>query len=442
MTARDCPRCGAVLDPDGSCLNGCGRDRPASRSDTRLRVSPPLSPQNPAPDLRQSANGDSGDSGDTRIRPRTSWTAAELMATDFPEPRWAVPGIIAEGVTVLAGAPKAGKSWLALGLGLSIAAGGKALGAIDVDAGPALYLALEDTGRRLKTRLAKVLGDDVPPGTLTLATECPPLPAGGAALIGQWIERHDSARLVVVDVLARVRGPAGRDMSAYDADYRAVCQAKEVADHYRVPIVIVHHTRKASATDFLDEVSGTQGVAGAADTVLVLKRMRGKADAVLNITGRDVEEASLALAFAADLGAWQLSDTPPEEIMLGDTRTAILRHVREHEGDRPKQIADATGLGFDLVKQTVRRMADDGQLDTDGRGRYFPVTPVTAVTLPGQSASGTVTALSPLSPDEARPPLHSDSRYESGTGAVPSVPMSQSQVSDPPGWDSDGGVSQ
>ena len=47
---------------------------------------------------------------------------------------------------------------------------------------------------------------------------------------------------------------------------------------------------------------------------------------------------------ASDIGAWQLSDTPADEIMLGDTRAAIMRHVREHEGDRPKRIAEATGL--------------------------------------------------------------------------------------------------
>ena len=388
-----CITCGM---PDAHCTG----TRQPPQSDTRMILSQRVSLIHPVPDLRERPGSDSGDSGDTHPRPRTSWTAAELMATDFPEPRWAVPGLVAEGVTVLAGAPKAGKSWLALGLGVAIAAGGRALGAIDVDPGPALYLALEDTGRRLKTRLAKVLGPDPAPGTLTLATECPPLPLGGADLISSWIERHDGARLVVVDVLARVRGPASRDMSSYDADYRAVCLAKDVADKHRVPFVIVHHTRKAGAADFLDEVSGTQGVAGAADTVLVLKRMRGKADAVLHITGRDVEESSIALAFAADLGAWQMSDTPADEIMLGDTRAAILRYVREHEGARPKDIAEGTQLDAATVRQTARRMADDGQLDTDGRGRYFPVTAVTAVTLPGQNANSGVTPLSPLSLDD------------------------------------------
>lgn len=343
---------------------------------------------------RQGMRGDSGDSGDTRARPGTFWTAAELMATDFPEPRWAVPGIVSEGVTVLAGAPKVGKSWLGLGLVVATSTGGRALGAIDVEGGPSLYLALEDTGRRLKERLGKVLGPDPAPSTLTLATQCPPLPSGGAEMISAWLDHHPGARLVVIDVLARVRGPASRDSSAYDADYRAVTQAKAVADHHGVPFIIVHHTRKASAADFLDEVSGTQGVAGAADSVLVLKRMRGRADAILRVTGRDVEESDHALTFAPDIGAWQLSGIPAGEVMLGDTRAAILAYVRDHQGARPKEIADGTGLDYATVRQTARRMADDGQLDSDGHGRYLTVTTVTAVTFPGQSPDAGVTDLS------------------------------------------------
>ncbi len=354
----------------------------------------------------QGPSGDSRDSRDTRQSPRTSWTAAELMATDFPEPRWAVPGIVAEGVTVLAGAPKVGKSWLGLGLGVATATGGKALGAIDVQAGPALYLALEDTGRRLKDRLGKVLGQSPAPGTLTLATVCPPLPAGGDLMIGSWLDRNLGARLVVIDVLARVRGPASRDMSPYEADYRAVMRAKEIADHYGVPFVIVHHTRKASAADFLDEVSGTQGVAGAADTVLVLvlKRMRGRADAILHVTGRDVEETSLARSVAADIGAWQLSAVPASEVVLGDTRMAVLAYIREHEGARPKQVSDDLKLDYELTKKTCKRMEEDQQLDTDGRGRYFAPRPgvpgVPGVPGAGQAPESQGHPQGQLSPDE------------------------------------------
>jgi hypothetical protein len=399
MTA-DCPQCGVLLDPDGTCLNGCH----VVRSDTRPRaVTASVTPISAG----HTRLNDISDNGDTSSAVRTSWTAAELMAAEFPEPRWAVPGIVAEGVTVLAGAPKAGKSWLGLGLGLACATGGKALGSIDVAAGPALYLALEDTGRRLQTRLRLVLGEDPAPATLTLATQCPPLPSGGDAQIASWLERNRNARLVVIDVLARIRGPISRDLSAYDADYRAVVRAKAVADHYGVPFVIVHHTRKATATDFLDEVSGTQGVAGAADSVAVLKRIRGKADGILHVTGRDLEETSYALTFAADIGTWQLSDTPADEVTLGDTRAKILAYVREHPGAKPKAIAEGTKLEDAAVRQTARRMAGAGQLHADPAGGYYePVTTVTAVTQPGMTsgnASDTaVTALSPLSPDDAR----------------------------------------
>src|SRR3954468_24362282 len=91
------------------------------------------------------------------VKLRTSWSATDLMAMDFPEPSWAVPGVIAEGVTLFCGPPKVGKLWMSLGLGLSIAAGRKAFDAIEVDGGPVLYLALEDTPRRLQSRMGKLL---------------------------------------------------------------------------------------------------------------------------------------------------------------------------------------------------------------------------------------------------------------------------------------------
>src|SRR6266545_5926288 len=167
---------------------------------------------------------------------RTAWAADELMAVTFPEPRWAVPGILAEGVSLLAGPPKVGKSWLSLGLGLTVAAGGKAFGRVDVQGGPVLYLALEDTPRRLKARMSKILNGQHAPTGLTLATSCPPLAQGGDEAIAAWLEGNPGARLVVIDVFAKVRGTQA-GMSAYDADYAAVGRAKSLADKYGVAVV-------------------------------------------------------------------------------------------------------------------------------------------------------------------------------------------------------------
>ncbi|NKI40209.1 AAA family ATPase [Streptomyces physcomitrii] len=310
-----------------------------------------------------------------RERPRTAWTADQLMAAHFPEPKWAVPGILAEGVSVLAGPPKVGKSWLSLGLGLSVAAGGTAFDSVPVQGGPVLYLALEDTPRRLQTRMGKLLGGQPAPAGLTLVTECPPFPQGGMEAIAQWLERNPDARMVVIDVFAKMRGNAPQGVSAYNADYVAVGYAKRLADHYGVAVVLVHHVRKAGSEDFLTEVSGTNGIAGAADATLVLKRARGQADGILHVTGRDVDEAEYALSFQPASGAWHLLDGPVTDHTVSDTRATILRYVRAHPGAKPKDMAgELPNVDLDTIRRTCNRMADAGQLTKDPGGRYYPDT--------------------------------------------------------------------
>lgn len=272
---------------------------------------------------------------------------------------------------MLVGAPKVGKSWLGLGLGISVGTGGKALGRIDVERGPALFLGLEDTPRRLQARLRKILSGDGPPADLTIATACERLGMGGEEHISQWLELHPTARLVVVDVLARVRGAGMVGESAYAADYRAMSALKALSDDSGVPFLVLHHPRKMAAEDFVDAVSGTAGLAGAADSIMLLKRVRGKVDGLLSITGRDVDESEHALRFDADLGAWRLTDTPPAEVRMNDTQLAIIRWLADHDGAGPKAIAEGAGLDPGAVRQAVRRMAKADDLDTDGHGTYF-----------------------------------------------------------------------
>lgn len=310
-----------------------------------------------------------------RERPRTAWTADQLMAANFPEPKWAVPGILAEGVSLLAGPPKVGKSWLSLGLALAVAAGGQAFDSVPVQGGPVLYLALEDTPRRLQTRMGKLLGGQPAPAGLTLVTECPPFPQGGTEAIAQWLDRNPDARMVVIDVFAKMRGQAPQGVSAYDADYVSVGYAKRLADHYGIAVVLVHHVRKAGSDDFLTEVSGTNGIAGAADATLVLKRARGQADGILHVTGRDVDEAEYALSFQPASGAWHLLDGPVSDHTVGDTRAAILRYLRAHPGGKPKDMAGVLPqVDMDTIRRTCSRMAEAGQLTKDGGGRYYPTT--------------------------------------------------------------------
>jgi hypothetical protein len=302
---------------------------------------------------------------------RTRWTDAELMAVQFPEPKWAVPGLLCEGVNMLAGAPKLGKSWMSLGLGAAIANGDPALNSIDVERGPVLYCALEDTGRRLQRRRRQMLaaGGRAAP-LLTLETACPTMTRGGDAVIIEWLEANPAARLVIVDTFEKMRGSDAPGQSAYAGDYAAATRFKKIADHYGVAILLIHHVRKQAAEDFQSLVSGTNGLTGAMDAILVLERGRGQADGVLHVTGRDVEEADYAMSFDAASGAWTKLDGPAADYEMGDTRADIVRLLREHGGMKPARIADALQLNANTVRKTCTRMAGDGQLTVTPGGVY------------------------------------------------------------------------
>ena len=298
------------------------------------------------------------------------------METEFDEPRWAVPGLLSEGLNFLVGAPKLGKSWIALNLSVQIAAGEKALKLLPCPQGDVLYLALEDTGRRLQRRLRASLNGTKPPPRLTLETRCEKLSTGGTRYIEGWLQRNPKARMVVVDVFGKIRSDRDTQGSQYQADYEQASELKAIADRYEVCVLAIHHTRKQGADDFLDEMSGTQGLAGAADAILVLKRSRGEADATLSVTGRDVEEAEYALSFTSQTGTWLLHEGPAYEWTLSDTRRKVMQALRDFGPSTPAQVAEFTGISHTNAKQTCVRMHNDDQIGTAGDGIYW-VTPVT-----------------------------------------------------------------
>ena len=309
------------------------------------------------------------------VSSRTEWNAAELLNTTFPDLKWAVPGLVPEGLSLLVGAPKVGKSYLALNLAVAVARGEKALGEIDCDSGDTLYLALEDSPRRLRTRLEDVLGTGPVPSRLTVITA---EEWRGIDQVKVWLRHHPEARLVVIDILARVRDdqPEG---NAYRNDYKALLPYLELARKYQVAIVVLHHDRKMKAEDWLEGVSGTNGLTGAADTILMLQRRRGADKGRLFITGRDVEEDERAAAFDPPNGGWSLLPGSVLEYNLTPERQLILQAVRDEPGLTPTQIAERTGISQATVKHLVRKMVNtvngvNGLLTDDGRGHYSPFT--------------------------------------------------------------------
>ncbi|MBM7787779.1 AAA family ATPase [Tenggerimyces flavus] len=317
---------------------------------------------------------------------------AWLDQQTFPPLRYAVPGVVPEGFSLLVGPPKAGKSWLVLAFGLAIASGGRALGSIDVGPPrPVLYLALEDGDRRLQERCRQLLERDPIPERLHYMTRI--MPGKVLQTLEAWLAHHGhDSPLLVLDTLGRTMPPALQGETTYSRDYRIGAALKRlVDDHPGASLLVNHHDRKASSDDFVDAVSGTNGLAGSADTIIVLARPRNQRDGQLKITGRDVPEGEYAVSF--NDAAWQLDGRDLAEAAqrareqkvtagLGDRSADVAAYVMSNpKGVRAAEVALALGIDQATARVYLARLYDADRIERAGRGLYGPpIPPVTSVT--------------------------------------------------------------
>ena len=319
-----------------------------------------------------------------------TFTAADLMARDFAPIDYTVPGLVPQGLSLLVAAPKIGKSWLVLGLGVAVAGGTRALGALAVQQRPVLYLALEDGAQRLQARL-RSLGVTKPPTQLHFAIR---LEDDVLTTVERFLARHGAAKpLVILDTLGKVMPPARPNEAQYERDYRVGSRLKALVD--AVPgsaLIVVHHTRKAAAEDFVESASGTHGLTGAADTIMVLRRNRLETKATLNVTSRDAAEGEYALTIDSH-GQWTIDGTTLAEASraatthrassgLGDLSTEIVQALTDHpKGIRAQDLAAELGTDDHTARTYLQRLHSAGRIQRVSRGLYapLPIPPVASV---------------------------------------------------------------
>ncbi len=196
-------------------------------------------------------------------------TAEDLQNRTYEPTHFLVEELIPEGLHILAGAPKIGKSWLALWLCLCVSQG-QPLWNFAVTQGEVLYLSLEDSYRRIQSRLFD-LTDDAPQ-TLHFAIIADTLKHGLEQQIEQFLTEHPTTKLVVIDTLQRVRS-AGGDSNLYANDYQDVGLLKQLADRHHIAILLIHHLRKLHDDDPMNMISGSTGLSGAADSTSSCKKV-------------------------------------------------------------------------------------------------------------------------------------------------------------------------
>ena len=236
-------------------------------------------------------------------------SAEELLSTPLPPVKWIIPDLLPAGLALFAGPSKAGKSWLTLWLCLQVAQG-KPMWGREIEPHTVLYLSLEDTFNRLQKRLLQLVGSEEAPERLVMQTECGSIGQGLEEQLTSFLYQHPDTGLIVIDTLQKVRS-SDQNNSMYASDYKEISALKALADKYNVCILLIHHLRKQAADDPFQQIAGSNGLMGVADTSWVMQRKRMSQTADILLTGRDMDDRTLHLR--EESCVWTLEDEETAE---------------------------------------------------------------------------------------------------------------------------------
>ena len=296
-----------------------------------------------------------------------------LMDTRLEPTKFCIDTLLPQGITILGGAPKIGKSWWVLDLCIRIAKG-ESVWEMPTKQGTTLYLCLEDTLRRVQERLS-LITDEVPASAF-FATSAHTLADGLCDEIRTFVAEHPDTVLVVIDTFQIVRN-GGTDIS-YGNDYNEIRTMKKMVDELNIALLLVHHLRKQGDRDPLNKLSGTTGIAGAVDSVFVLdKSKRSENLATLVCTGRDIEHRQLEIRFSTKDYVWELvsdSRDEPEKLLPLELESLVrfMTDQKRYSGGNSEFVelfnsATSNNVSVKGFKQMMNRY----RYDLEGLGIHY-----------------------------------------------------------------------
>ena len=290
---------------------------------------------------------------------------------EFEDVRMLVPEFLPEGVSLLAAAPKTGKSWFVLDLAYSVASGASFLNYPAADPGPVVYFALEDTQRRMQDRFTKLLGTGFQiPLNLEVVHNWPRLDKGGNDELRLLVE-DISPRLIIVDTYVRLKRPQRVGRSIYEEDYGNIRPYVDLYRDFGCSVLLVHHTRKSEAEDPLDLISGSNGLNGAVDGMIVMKRKKGVSEGTMLVVHRDLDdELDLAVKFDRETCRWRILGDAGIVRHRGNKRMIIDYLHSIHETVSAQEIASQVGLSLSHVRKEISELKDEGFIIRVARDQY------------------------------------------------------------------------
>lgn len=265
----------------------------------------------------------------------------ELFDSAYQSKPPIIDGLLYRGTYLFAGSPKIGKSFLMAQLAYHVSTGTNLWG-FDVRQGKVLYLALEDNYPRLQKRLYRMFGT-AENENLFFSVSAHQLGNGLDEQLDGFLQKHPDTSLVIIDTLQKVREVGGENYS-YANDYQIITKLKSFTDNHNICMLVVHHTRKQTADDKFDMISGTNGLLGAADGGFVLsKDKRTSNNATLEVSGRDQQDQRVYLKKNTETLVWEL-DKIETELWKAPPEPLLERIAERVTADNPQWCGTPTEL--------------------------------------------------------------------------------------------------
>ena len=298
------------------------------------------------------------------------YTALELSKMEIEPVKWFIPGFLPSGLTILAGPPKIGKSFFCWNMALAVATGGIAFSSVIIpEIHNVSYLSFEDPPELLKDRLT--LMSDEMPNNLHIVSDMQghTFDPVGLKMLDTHLDETKS-ELIVVDTWKHVTPDISVKGTSYDIDYAALIPVQRFAHRRNIGIVLVTHTRKATDMDnAFNQIQGSVGMQAGCDTMMMLSHDSGSK--TLHLSGRRIPNDQFA--FTVEEGIWILEGNA-QDYHGSELRREIIAHLKEagNMGLSAGDLIDLTGKKDSNVRQTLRRMVKDNELDQPKkRGDYF-----------------------------------------------------------------------
>jgi hypothetical protein len=286
-----------------------------------------------------------------------------------------IEGILYNGLTIFAGRPKVGKSWLTLQLALAVARGEMFMNSLPVHMpGGVVYIALEESQARTATRMQRLIADETPfLQNISMVYSMSPLSAGGAEQLDKILEDRRPNLVIIDTFLALVGGGTTERKDVMRAEYSEIARLGKIAARHQTAMVLVHHMRKSVVGESgIDAVAGSTGVTAAADAIWSLKREDNESGMCsFEVVGREVEEQSLALRFKRDgeVG-WELAGKGIEIKALKDQRE-IMTLLNEEGALAPARVASLLKMNANHARATLQEMHKLGYVARQSNGTYL-----------------------------------------------------------------------